>query len=352
MSEQKLCRQDEIPQELTDEISAKFHLVSIIVPVYNILEYLPRCVRSITAQTYENLEIILVDDGSTDGTGQLCDSLSKEDARIRVFHKENGGSSSARNYGIAHAGGEYLGFVDSDDYVAPDMYERLVKALLKSGKGIAQIGRDEIDEDGNRLPDLCVPPEKEQEISYEDFLKELFMHRGDCSFCTKLIKRNLLGTRRFPEGVLNEDFHLLVELLAEEQADVISLPGYGYHVFYRSGSNTRKKDPETFSRVYADNVDNALMVVRLAEEKLPRLKKEAFRFCVIQHLDYMLHIPISRMNREEDGYLQKVKWLRKSWPQAMHNPYLSVKNRLYHTLLALAPKGVRKIHEKKMKRKA
>ena len=327
-------------------------LVSIIVPVYNILEYLPQCVRSVTAQTYENLEIFLVDDGSTDGTGQLCDSLAKEDARIRVFHKENGGSSSARNFGIERAHGAYLGFVDSDDYIEPDMYEKLVKALIKSGKGIAQIGRDEIDESGKRLPDLCTPPEEEQEISYEDFLKELFLHRGDCSFCTKLIKRELLGKRRFPEGVLNEDFHLLVDLLAEEQADVICLPDYGYHVFYRSGSNTRKTDPEAFSRVYADNVDNALMVVRLAKEKLPRLKKEAFRFCVIQHLDYMLHIPISRMNREEDGFQQKVKWLRKSWPQAMQNPYLSKKNRLYHTLLALAPKSVRKIHEIKMKRKA
>ena len=98
-------------------------LITVIVPVYNILEYLPRCVRSITAQSYRNLEILLVDDGSTDGTGDLCERLAEEDGRIRVFHKENGGTSAARNLGLAHASGEYVGFVDSDDYIEPDMYE-------------------------------------------------------------------------------------------------------------------------------------------------------------------------------------------------------------------------------------
>ena len=120
-------------------------LISVIVPVYNIIEYLPRCVHSITSQTYENLELLLVDDGSTDGTGELCDRLAAEDGRIRVFHKENGGSSSARNLGISQAKGEYLGFVDSDDYVEPDMYERLYGGICEYQVKVAQIGRDEID---------------------------------------------------------------------------------------------------------------------------------------------------------------------------------------------------------------
>ena len=106
-------------------------LITIIVPVYNIMEYLPRCVHSITAQTYTNLEVILVDDGSTDGTGMLCDELAKEDARILVLHKENGGSSSARNLGLISAKGAYIGFVDSDDYVEPDLYERLLEGIQK-----------------------------------------------------------------------------------------------------------------------------------------------------------------------------------------------------------------------------
>ena len=100
-------------------------LISVIVPVYNIIPYLPRCVESLRTQTYENLEILLIDDGSTDETPALCDRLATEDERIRVFHKKNGGPSSARNFGLQQAVGEYVGFVDSDDYVDADMYERL-----------------------------------------------------------------------------------------------------------------------------------------------------------------------------------------------------------------------------------
>ena len=136
-------------------------LITIIVPVYNIMEYLPRCVYSITAQTYRNLELILVDDGSTDGTGALCDKLAAEDERIRVFHKENGGSSSARNLGLSHAKGAYIGFVDSDDYVEPDMYERLLRGIQNYQVLVAQIGRDEIDMEGNQLPNICEPPERD-----------------------------------------------------------------------------------------------------------------------------------------------------------------------------------------------
>ena len=190
----------------------RYPLISIIVPVYNIMEYLPRCVESLRQQTYPNLEILLVDDGSTDGTGLLCDELGRQDERIRVFHKENGGSSSARNYGISKAQGAYLGFVDSDDYVDREMYEILYEAIEKYGVRAAQVGRDEVDPSGNRLPDICIPPKQDVCIPPEKFMEELLMHRGDCSFCTKLLSREVFD-RHFPEGVLNEDFHLLVQLL-------------------------------------------------------------------------------------------------------------------------------------------
>lgn len=107
--------------------------VSIIVPVYNVEKYLPRCVASLRAQTLADIEIILVDDGSPDGCPQMCDRFAAEDARIRVVHKANGGLSSARNAGIDAAAGQYLGFVDSDDAVSPDMYEKMVAAIEKDG---------------------------------------------------------------------------------------------------------------------------------------------------------------------------------------------------------------------------
>ncbi len=324
----------------------EYPLISIIVPVYNIEEYLPRCVKTLRGQTYPRIEILLVDDGSTDGTGLLCDRLAEEDARIRVFHKENGGSSSARNLGIAAAKGEYLGFVDSDDYVEPDMYEKLYAAIKQYDVSAAQTGRDEIDPDGSRLPDICIPPKEPECIEAEDFLGELLMHRGDCSFCTKLIKRSVLEDRQFPEGVLNEDFHLLVQLLGERIRRIVSLPDRGYHVFYRVGSNSRKADRENFSRVFMDIVDNADMVSGLVEEKYPALKEAAVRFGVFQRIDYMLHIPISQMSRDNAFYREVVRYLRKNWVRAMGNPFLSGKNKIYHTLFAIAPRGIRVLHRK------
>lgn len=318
-------------------------LLTIIVPVYNILEYLPRCVHSITAQTYKNLEILLVDDGSTDGTGELADELAGEDERIRVLHKENGGSSSARNLAISQAKGEYFGFVDSDDFVDPDMYERLYRGIVKYGTTIAQIGRDEIDAEGNMLPNICEPPLEPVVYSAEDFLKELLMHRGDCSFCTKLVHRSLFEGKGFPVGLLNEDFRLLVEMLPQA-GRLVSLPGQTYHVFYRIGSNTRKENKEHFSRVYGDCVDNADMAAEIVAQDYPALKDVALRFGVFQRLEYLLHIPISQMTVGNEQYWNIVKWLRKNWLKAMGNSLLTPKNKVYHTLFAMAPRKLREIH--------
>lgn len=318
-------------------------LLTIIVPVYNILEYLPRCVHSITAQTYQNLEILLVDDGSTDGTGALCDELAGEDVRIRVIHKENGGSSSARNLAIEQAKGEYLGFVDSDDYISPDMYERLYRGIVEYGVPVAQIGRDEIDAEGNLLPNICEPPVKPMIYDEESFLKELLMHRGDCSFCTKLVRRDLLEKERFPVGLLNEDFRLLVKILPQMKR-LVSLPGQTYHVFYRIGSNSRKADKESFSRVFGDCVDNADLVAELVQEHYPALGTVALRFGVFQRLEYLLHIPISRMNADNAQYRAIVKWMRRNWLKGMCNSYLTLKNKCYHTLFAIAPRKIRELH--------
>ena len=321
----------------------KTPLISIIVPVYNTYDYLPRCVDTLLKQTYTNIEILLIDDGSTDGTGKLCDDLAAQDSRICVFHKENGGSSSARNLGLVKARGEYIGFIDSDDYVDSNMYELLWKAMETYHTDAAQVGRDEYDEKGMRLPDICCPPEREVCILDRDFLQELLMHRGDCSFCTKLLKKKLFQNRKFPEGVLNEDFHLLVQMLPEI-GSVVSLPQQTYHVFCRLGSNTRKS--EGFSRVFADNIDNADMVSQMVEKEYPELVQTAFRFGIFQRLDYMLHVPVEQMNDKNEMYCRTVQYLRKNWWRSMTNPLLTGKNKLYHTLFAVAPKGIRVLHKK------
>lgn len=325
-------------------------LISVIVPVYNIMEYLPRCVQSIMAQTYENIEILLIDDGSDDGTGALCDSLAQKDHRITVFHQKNQGSSAARNKGISLARGEYLGFVDSDDYIEPFMYEQLVEGILESGLEIAQIGRNEIDLQGKLLPDICVPPAEKKVIGSEEFLQDLLMHVGDCSFCTKLVKKSLFDHGLFPVGLLNEDFRLLVQLLCHTKG-VLSLPGYGYHVFYRIGSNSRKKDREEFSRVYGDCVDNADLVTGLVKAEYPGLEACAFRFGIFQRLEYLLHIPISQMTGENTPYIKIVRYMRKNWWKALWNKQLTMKNKVYTLLFAMAPRTIRVVHRKLKGRK-
>ena len=322
--------------------------ISVIVPVYNSIDCLEKCVRSICAQTYENLEILLIDDGSTDGTDKLCDKLAVEDRRICVYHKKNGGASSARNMGIGLAAGAYLGFVDSDDYIEPDMYELMMNAMSESALQdrrvpIVQISRDEVDEAGNRLPDVCVPPENAWFCGTEELLKELLLHRGDCSFCTKLVRKELFAAHRFPEGVLNEDFSLLVELLQEIDGITI-LPKQCYHVVCRQTSTTRSRTKDSFSRVFLDIVDNADRMQVLVDEHYPALHDYAIRFNLYQRLDYLLHVPIVQMTRENAFYNRVKKYLRGHVRNTVGNPYLTRKNKVYLLLLTAAPRTVRRVH--------
>lgn len=318
-------------------------LISVIIPIYNVKDCLERCVRSVCAQSYKHLEILLVDDGSTDGTDRLCDGLAQEDGRIRVFHKKNGGSSSARNLGIREARGEYLGFVDSDDFIDAGMYERMYEEMKTGGRRIVQISRDEIDEDGKRRPDVCIPPERPVTQKSGEFLRSLLLHQGDCSFCTKLIPSSLFGEKRFPEGELNEDFRLLVQFLQETE-EIRILPEQMYHVYYRMGSNTRRKDRDDFSRVFEDIVRNADYVQGVVENHFPELKKEALRFGLYQRLDYLLHVPVGRMKNSDSFYADVKKWCRRHAADTVRSPYLTSKQKTDLLLLTLAPKSVRRAH--------
>jgi len=325
--------------------------ISVIVPVYNIEEYITRCVNSILKQTYREFELLLVDDGSTDESGRIIDELARTDSRIRVWHKENGGSSSARNLAIDNAKGEYFSFIDSDDYIDEDFLSDLIapvnraKEEGKTAPKIVQIGRNEIDEDGNILPDICIPPEEAVFIDSDAFFESLIMHVGDCSFCTKITHRDLFTDRRFPVGKLNEDFHLLIYMLGECDG-VMSLPGHKYHVFYRVGSNTRKKDKNSFSRVFKDSVDNADEVEIICRDKSDKMKEIALRFGIFQRIEYLLHIPIDFMNKDYEGYCEIVSYMRKNLFKGINNKYLTKKNKIYLMIFALMPKTARVVHAK------
>lgn len=329
-------------------------MITVIVPVYNTQRWLARCINSILIQTYTDFELLAVDDGSTDESLAILEQMARMDSRIRVIHKENGGSSSARNRALDEAVGEYISFIDSDDYIEPDMLGTLMGPVEQARTkmlplpNIIQVGRNEIDEDSKLRPDICVPPVHRTDYTAEEFMRELLLHKGDCSFCTKLVKREMFDGIRFPEGMLNEDFWLLTNIL-EKAGGVVSLPGYKYHVFYRTGSNTRTTDKNSFSRVYADNVTNADKVLRLVDKKYPNLHKIAVRFGIFQRIDYMLHIPISKMKEENIGYMEVKLSLRSNLGAGLKSRYLTGKDKRRLFLLAIAPKLTRIVHAFTMK---
>lgn len=179
-------------------------LISVIVPVYNVNEYLDRCVKSIKNQTYENLEIVLVDDGSTDGSGDLCDELSYSDERISVIHKFNGGLSDARNVGIEFASGDYLVFVDSDDWLDLDMIDLLYRVHKRTDADIVECSYRNVYAD-------CIKEETEckGEIIEGD---SVFALEGMLDWkyfkpvaWNKLYKRSVIEDVRYPVGKIHED---------------------------------------------------------------------------------------------------------------------------------------------------
>ncbi|EHZ61025.1 glycosyl transferase 2 family protein [Streptococcus pneumoniae GA47210] len=125
-------------------------LISIVVPVYNVEKYLKKSIESILNQTYQNIEILLVDDGSTDSSGKICESFSKVDPRIRVFHKENGGLSDARNFGIEQMKGQYVAFIDSDDYISKDYVWKLYSSIKNNDSEVSICSFLLVDEKGEK----------------------------------------------------------------------------------------------------------------------------------------------------------------------------------------------------------
>ena len=148
--------------------------ISIITTVYKTGHYLPLTVQSILAQTFTDFELLLVDDGSPDNSGEVADALAKTDARIRVFHKENGGPASASNMGLDNARGDYIGFVDSDDLIAPDMYEKLYAAVQAPGVRLAACTGDCIDEDGSKIEGRVVTSDLRSVHDAQELLLDAF----------------------------------------------------------------------------------------------------------------------------------------------------------------------------------
>lgn len=207
-------------------------LISIIIPVYNVEKYLNACVSSVCNQTYDNLEIILIDDGSTDRSGQICDSWKNQDNRIVVIHQLNKGVSAARNAALSIARGDYIGFVDSDDEIDAEMYEKLYHKLTQSQCQMALCAYETIDEEGN-LCKRIYENLPESILTMEHYLELINVNvRNHCALTVvwnKLYSRKILEELRFTEGAVHEDEFFLNDVLPRvNKVAVLQEPLYRY----------------------------------------------------------------------------------------------------------------------------
>lgn len=209
-------------------------MISVIIPVYNVSAFLPRCLDSVLNQDHIR-EVILVDDGSTDDSGAICDRYAETDSRVTVIHKKNGGLSSARNAGLDIALGEYVAFVDSDDYLEPNAYRILLDAALKTGSDLVCAGRYDL-YGTQQQKGLC--PEKEEVIEGKELVKRIFTwNQVDSAAWDKLYRRSLFDGIRYPVGKICEDVPVTYRLaLRANQVAMVPQPVYNY--YHRPGSIT------------------------------------------------------------------------------------------------------------------
>lgn len=233
--------------------------ISVIVPVYNVEQYIEKCLISILSQTYKNLEIICINDGSTDASGRICDDFAKKDNRIIVFHTENRGVSAARNIGLENFTGDYIGFVDSDDWIEPEMYEELLSLLKSKGADIASCGFYFDNAEGS-VPAkniLSVPTEAVETRKFLEYIYKRDMYKGVSGYLvTRLFKSFLF--KEFDNGGyhirfcaelnIGEDVLLLAEsMLNSNTAVFLELPLYHYYQNPSSSMHSLEKRLESLS---------------------------------------------------------------------------------------------------------
>lgn len=293
-------------------------LISIIVPVYMAEKYLNRCIESILCQTYKNFELILVDDGSPDTSGDLCDYWAGQDSRVKVIHKENGGASSARNCGLKIAKGKYIAFVDSDDWLEPNMYEQLYKLLEENKAQMAICGMRVVD--GKKEKNVQPNP---QTLLWgrKELLDFFFKVHGEVftySLCRRLISKGLLDQYHFLEGRMNEDieasFYLSVHC---QRAVYTNMVFYNYYKNYNGVTNSRFTEKKLDLLYIWDVLREE--VLSLAPEYIKEYeincKRARFTLLVQMHLnkydkkDSAMKLTKRRLKREvRASFTELIKW--------------------------------------------
>ena len=303
-------------------------LISIIVPVYNVEQYLETCVDSIINQKYKNLEIILVDDGATDSSGKLCDELAKIDNRIKVYHKENGGLSDARNYGVERATGDYIGFVDSDDYIDSEMYEELYEAIKKENVDVVECNLKIIYPD---RVELFTEQKYYNVYTKQEYLEEyLKIEKIFGSACVRLIKSDIAKKLKFPVGKLYEDTYYAYDLIEKVDRYVImNNPYYNYLMRENSITNT-KFNPRIF-----DLIEIVEKFRKTTYENYPGLKEAADCRKMYAYFSVLNSILLEENYRDNEYYSEILSYFKRNYISLLKNKYINRNRKLSVILIKL-----------------
>ena len=314
--------------------------ISVIVPVYNVEQYLERCVDSIINQTYTNLEIILVNDGSTDNSGKLCDELAKRDERIRVIHKENGGLSDARNRGIDESESDLVGFIDSDDYIDSDMYEVLLKNLNDTDADLSMCALYDV---YNNTPEAQVTNKETWKLSSEQAIKMVMEAKIlSVTAVNKLYRKSLFTDLKFEVGKIAEDAFIMIKLL-DKCEKIVATNEKKYYYVHRENSITTQKFSTKFLNVIEAYEQNSNIIL----EKYPKLKDVAqtrMNWAYFYVLDRLL-LDDNYNDKELENKL--ISYLKNHRKDILNDPLFTKGRKIGFIALLLSRNLYRKLIEKR-----
>ena len=279
-------------------------LISVIVPVYNVAQYLEKSIASIQKQTYQNLEIILVDDGATDESGRLCDAIAEQDDRVSVLHKKNEGLSQARNDGMKQAHGDYLIFIDSDDYIHPEMIQSLYEQLIQEDADVSSCG----------VMNVYANDESPQSANQDDYFvcdsqtflrKYLIGEKIPGTICNKLIRREIATGLSFPKELIYEDAYYHFDLIKLAKKYVVNTKPY-YYYFHRGDSITTKPYAEK-DLAYIDIYQKFYNEVM---KNYPDLKEVAFFRLAYAHFFILDKMLLDDQYKQFEAYSQIHRFLK------------------------------------------
>lgn len=308
-------------------------VVSVIIPVYHVEAYLGRCVDSVLAQSLRNIEIILVDDGSTDGCPAICDEYARRDNRVTVIHQKNTGLGGARNAGLDAVRGEHIAFVDADDFIDPAMFEQMLVSLHKENADLCICGFKKVTEDSLRAAEKSAV--SFQIVTGMQALEKLYT--GDYVYytiaCNKLFKRTLFDTIRFPEGKLFEDGYAAFRYYYASSR-VVCLPDCFYFYFLRGNSITT-------AALTVKNLDG----IDADRDSLEFLKEKGLTDLVVKAQTKYAGAIINNLKRfdlkEKDIRLKFTavnRDFRRLYPGIVKNTALTKKEKLLITLFGISPR--------------